>query len=312
MEKVILLKKEAVYGTDAAPTPAANAVLTRNFSRPDPVIVDKLDRNLDLPASGRRKSANSNRRTACSFEVELAGSGAAGTAPAWMELLEGCRMAPPVVTAGVKVEQGFAADSAALSSLTGHDWVAGERVRSLGSRGSFALDFTAAAYPFASLELTGTLPASPAVDYTAPGAAADLTRWKEPVEVNTANTDFTLDGYALILQQLRIATNINVSVSNLVGANFVQPGPRALTATIAGEAPLAAKNYYTMLDAGTEVVMQLVHGIVAGNIVQLDAAYAEILKISRAEDRERDKLIVTIEAGLNIRNGQDDLLITAK
>jgi hypothetical protein len=312
MDKVILLKKEVSYGTDAVPTPAANAVLTRNFNRPDPIQVDKLERNLDLPASGRRRTGTTNRRTSCSFEVELAGAGVAGTAAPWMELLEGCRMAAPVLAAGQKAEQRFAADNVPHSSLTGYDWVAGERVRSLGARGSFTMDFTAGAYPFLGIELTGLLPPAPAVDYTAPGAAADLTRWKEPVEVNTANTDFTLDGYALALRRLTLATNMAVGVRNLVGENVVQVGARALTCTIVGTAPLAAKNYYSTLDSGAEVAMQLIHGIVGGNIVQLDVGFLEILRITRNEDRDADKLEVTIEAGLNIRNGQDDLLITAK
>ena len=47
-----------------------------------------------------------------------------------------------------------------------------------------------------------------------------------------------------------------------------------------------------------------------GNIVQLDSSYLQILKITRSE--EDDKLMVNINYALNIRNAQDDLLITAK
>jgi hypothetical protein len=310
--KTILFKKEAVYGTDAAPTPALNAVVTRNFSA-EPVVVDQLDRKLDLPSRGRRKSANTNRRTSFSYELELAGSGAPGTAAPFMEHLEACGMAAPALTATSKAEQKFAAAGAALSSATVHHWTGGERVRARGSRGNFSLDFTAGQYPFAKLDFMGLLPALPAdaVDTTAVGAAPDYSRWREPVEVNTDNTDFTLDGFALILKSLTLDVGGDVKPRNLVGANYIQRGDHAITGTIVGEAPdLAAKNYYSKLDAGAEGALQLIHGIVAGNIIQLDGAYAQITKIARTE--EDDKLMLSISYALNIRNGQDDLLITAK
>jgi hypothetical protein len=311
MQKVILAKKEGVYATDAAPTPAANAILTRNFQRPEPILTDTLDRNLDLPTRGRVKSANTNRRTACSFEVELAGSGAAGTAAPWMELLEACGMAAPVLTAATRAEQKFAAEGAALSSLTQHDWLGDQRVRGLGQRGTFGFDFTAGAYGFLKFDFQGLLPPPPAVDGVAPGGAPDFSRWKDPLEVNTENTDFLLDGFAMVLKAFTGDANAEVKARNLVGANYIQRGNHAMTVRIVGEAPaIGAKNYFTSLDNGAEIAVQLVHGIGAGKVVQIDANYLQILKISRSE--EDDKLMVDITAGLNIRNGQDDFLITAK
>jgi len=313
MRKVILGKKEGVYGTDAAPTTAANAFVTRNFSA-EPIVVDKLERNLDIPARGRSRSASTNRRTTFGFEVELSGSGAAGTAAPFMELLEGCGMAAPVLTTAIgaeKAEQRFAAEDAVLSSLSFHHWIAQERARALGARGTFSMDFTAGAYAFARLDLTALLPPSPAVDATAPVGNPDFTRFQQPLEVNTANTDFTLDGYALALRSFSFDVNADIKLRNLVGANYVQRGNHAITGRIVGEAPnLGTKNFYTTLDSGAEVPFALTHGIVAGNIVQLGSSYLEVIKISRTE--EDDKLMLDISFGLNIRAGQDDLLITAR
>ena len=92
--KVLTAKKETVYGTDAAPTLAANAVVTRNF-RASPLITDPLERNLDRGSFGATPIVATNRRQELSYELEIAGSGTAGTAPAWMEFLEACGMAPP-------------------------------------------------------------------------------------------------------------------------------------------------------------------------------------------------------------------------
>lgn len=308
--KVILAKKEGVYGTDAAPVPATDAVLTRNFTT-EPLVVDSLERNLDRPTRGGSPVANTNRRAATSFEVELAGSGAAGTAAPWMALLEACGMAAAVLTLNTSAVQRFAGIGAAISSLTLHDWHANQRRRKTGNRGTFSLDFAAGAYPFARLDFTGIPHPTAPVDAAVPGAPA-LGAWKDPVEVNTANTDFTLDGYALVLKQLSLDVNANVRPRNLVGANYVQRGNHAITGTILGEAPdVAAKNYFATLDAGTQVAMQLIHGIAAGNIVQLDSAFLQITKITHAEEDE--VLMVNISYRLNVSGaGQDDLLITAK
>lgn len=311
MQKVILLKKETTYGTDAAPTTAANAALTRNFQAPNPIQVDQLERNLDLPTKGRRKTAPTNRRTTFSYELELAGSGSAGTAAAWMEHLEACGMAAPTLTASTRAEQKFAAEGAALSAVTAHHWLSEQRVRALGARGTFGMNFTAGQYPFLTFNMTGMLPPSPAVDAVAPSGTPSFTRWKDPVEVNTANTDFLLDGHALDLQAFTAEANAEIAAVNLVGANYVQRGNHALTGRIRGRAPtIAAKNHFTMLDTGAEVPVQLIHGTVAGNIVQVDATYLQILEISRSE--ERDELFLDISFGLNIRSGTDDLLLTAK
>lgn len=309
MQKVILFKKEAVYATDAAPTTGANACLTRNFQAPNPIQNDQLDRNLDLPTIGRRKSAPTNERTAFSYELELAGSGDVDAAPGWMEHLEACRMAAPVITADTKVEQKFAAEIAAMSSATAWHWLGEQRTRAVGCRGSFGINFTAGAYPFLTLNMMGLLGAAP--DAVAPVGAPDFTRWKDPLEVNTANTDFLLDGYAAILQSYALETNAELKLRNLVGANYIQRGDHAAVARIRIEAPtIAAKNYFTGLRSGAEIAHQIVHGTVAGNIVQLDAAYSQILSIDRSV--EDDKIMFDLQVGLNISAGSDDLLLTSK
>lgn len=305
--KVILAKKEATYNVDPAPTAAANAVLTRNF-RTSPVESDTLDRNLDVSSRGALRTAVTNRRQTIEYEVELAGSGAAGTAAAWMELLEGCGMAAPVLTAATKAEQKFAAAGVALSSIAHHHWKATQRRRGLGSRGTFGLTFAAGAYPFARLAYTALLPAGAPVDTLAP-TAPTLTRWKEPVEVNLENTDFTLDGFAPAMKELTIDAEAAVALRSLVGARYVTRGNHKLNFRAVIEAPeLAAKNYWSLINS--EVVLALTHGTVAGNIVELAAARAQILKIDESE--EDDVLMMTISGQLNILAGADDLVLTAK
>ncbi|MBX9881269.1 MAG: hypothetical protein K2X73_04780 [Sphingomonas sp.] len=306
--KLLLFKKEGVYATDSAPTLAANAVLTRNFTS-KPIAADRIQRTLDRPVRGRTKDGTSNERTTFSYEIELAGSGAAGTAPGWMEHLEACGMLAPTLTAGQDAVQRFAPVGAALSSATAWYYRGSLLEKAVGSRGTFSLDFTAGAYPFAKFDMTGLLGAVPFTDL-AP-AAPTLDRWKDPVEVNTDNTDVLIGGYAVVLRSLTIDANADIAVRNLVNGRYIQRGNHAATGRTVFELPtIGARNYFADLRANAEIALSVVHGIAAGNIVQLDASRLQVTDIELGE--QNNVLEATMTFGLNVGATNDDLVITAK
>lgn len=307
--KLILVKKEVTYGTDAVPTVAANARLSRNLQI-KPIVTDQLERNLDRQVRGRSRTAPTNARKTVSYELELAGSGNAGTAPAWMEDLEICGAAAPALVAVTSATQRFAAIGTALSSGTVYDWDSGQKSIGLGGRGTFGWDFTANAYPFVKIDLTLLLPAGNPLSDNVPGAAT-LDQWKDPLEVNTVNTDFTLDGYAAVLKSWTGDVNAEVKARNLVGANSIQRGNHAITGKIVIEAPaLASKDYFLTLRTGAEIVANLVHGTVAGNIIEWAAAHLQITDIDRQE--EDDVLMLSISYGMNVGTTNDDLVMKAR
>lgn len=309
--KVLFFKKEAVYATDAAPTGAVNAALTRNFTT-KPVVVDRIQRNLDRPVRGSSKDAPSNERQTYSYELELAGSGAAGTAPAWMEHLEACGMAAPALTANTSAVQRFAPMGTALSSASAYHWHGNQKRIGLGGRGTFGWDFTAGAYPFIKIDMTALLPAAGAITDAAPGAVA-FDQWKDPVEVNTTNTDFLLGGFALNLQTFSGEANAAIAAVNLVGANYVSRGNHALTCRVVGECPtIGAKDYFTTLRKGDEIPVQLDHGTVAGNTVQFKSDHLQITDIELSENGDTNTLLISITGKLNVGTTPDDLIITAK
>jgi len=306
--KVLLAKKETTYGTDAAPTAAANAILTRNFST-KPVESDRLERNLDQRVFGARASAATNERRTMSYEVELAGSGTAGTAPAWMELLEACGMAAAVLSAGASAVQNFAAPGVAGTSLTQHDYMADQRRKTVGAVGTFSLDYTAGAYPFATLQFTGLIPTATPFDKSAPTAPV-LTRWKRPQEVNVDNTTVSLDGYSAVTRSWRAEAGVDVALRNLVGSRYVRRGNHSMTSTLVIEAPdIAAKDYISRLRANDLVAFSLTHGLGAGNILNLASAKVQIADI--AESEENDILMWTLSLIHTVDGGAADLTITA-
>ena len=307
--KLLLFKKEAIYGTDAVPTAQANAAYTRNFTS-KPVVVDRIQRNLDRPVRGRTKDAPSNERGTFGYELEMAGSGVAGTAPAWMEHLEACGMAAPVITAGASAVQRFAAIGTALSAASAYHWRGNQRAVHLGARGTFGFEMTAGQYPFFKFDFTGMLPPAAVLSDVAP-PEINLDRWKDPQEVNTANTLFLLDGYAARLRSWTADVNAEVKARNLVGANYIQRGNHAIAGKIMCEAPtIATKNYFSTLRSGAEVTAQAIQGTVPGAIVQLDGAHLQITDIDYQD--EDDVAMLSIGFGLNVGTTPDDLVLTAK
>ena len=89
---LILAKVETTAGVDAAPTGAANALLVANLTI-NPLKANNVSRDLVRPFFGGSEQLVGTATVEVSFDVELAASGTAGTAPAWGPLLLGCAFA---------------------------------------------------------------------------------------------------------------------------------------------------------------------------------------------------------------------------
>jgi len=87
---LIVAAKESTYGTDASPV-GADAIKVANINI-TPLQSDVVSREIIRPFLGNAEQLLANQRVELTFDVELTGSGAAGTAPAYGILLEACGM----------------------------------------------------------------------------------------------------------------------------------------------------------------------------------------------------------------------------
>ena len=95
-KRVILIEAESSYATD--PTPGAtDAVLVRDLTI-TPQSSDVVSRDLIRPYLGASEQLLANTRVECTFAVELAGSGSAGTAPRYGSALKACGLSEVVVS----------------------------------------------------------------------------------------------------------------------------------------------------------------------------------------------------------------------
>ena len=136
--QVILAKIESAYGTDSVPTGAANAILS-STPRIVPLQANNVDRDLVRGYLGGSEQLVGTRSVSCEFVVEIAGSGTAGTAPAWGLLLRACGFAE-VVTAGTRVD--YTPITNDQESLTLYWFDSGVRHVLRGARGNVTIGKT--------------------------------------------------------------------------------------------------------------------------------------------------------------------------
>ncbi len=272
-KKVLLVKLETTYGTDAAPTGAANAVLARNV-RITPIEQMIEERGVVTDGNyGGTEQIVAGDYVKIEFEVEAAGSGAAGTAPAYGPLLRACGRAE-TVTATVKVDYKLV--SAGFESATVYFHVDGKLYKLLGARGSVTFRLNSKGIPVFVFLLTGLYAA------VADGAnpTPTLTGFKAPLAANRANTPtFTVHGYAAKLASIECADNNEVVYRNLIGEESVQIVDRKPAGRLTIEdVPVATKDFVGIARAGTKGTLQLIHGTTAGYKVQMDATSVQLLK----------------------------------
>ncbi len=300
----LLFKIESIYGSDAAPTGLANAVLATDVTF-TPLEGGEENRDLLLPYLGNQGVILTGLHARLEFSVELAGSGVAGDAPAWGPIMRACGMAETITPATDVV---YSPVSAAYES--GTIWYNRDGVKHaiVGARGNVSLQLAPSRIPrlrFTLIGLHGTAPADtvlPTVDHTA---------WQTPVVVSKNNTTFSLHGYSGPTESVSIDLGNQVEPRMLIGEEAAEIVDRRASGSAVIEAKLlATKNWDTIAKSHTRAAMAIQHGTVAGNIVKIDAPAVQIGRYTEGQtqgimnntfplmicpDAGNDELVVTVE-----------------
>jgi hypothetical protein len=269
-KKALLAKIETVAGTDSVPTGAANAILGMNVEL-NPLAAEAVRRALELPFYGSQGQILVGQHQTLSFEVEVAGAGAAGTVPAYGALLRGCGLSE-TITASTKVDYKPISD--AQESLSIYLYVAGTLHKLLCGRGSFTMGLNARGLPVFRFSFLGLLVAAA----TGVPPALTVTAWKTPVPVGKTNTPtFTVHALACVAQSFNFDLGNDVQGRFLIGQESIEVVDRLPSAEAVIESPdITVKDFFAIATNRTRAAISIVHGIVAGNIVQFDAALTEI------------------------------------
>jgi len=303
---VLLAKQEVTTGVDPVPTPAANAILVRGFT-PQLINAEFVERNLIKGSKGNFGSLATGVHRSFEFEVELAGSGAAGTAPKWAPLLMACGFNETLVASTTAT---YAPISTGDTTVTMYGYLDGLLFKLTAAKGTVSFDLNAKQIPVMKFKFIGEY--STPTDTAFPTGMV-FTGFQKPLTVSKINTPtFTIHGLAAVCNALSFDVANNLVYRDLIGASGPFSSDRKPTGSATIEVPtVAAANFAELARLGTEGALQLVHGTAAGNIIQVDMPKVQF---NSAPAISNDNEIAMLQLGFSINpnTGNDELVIVAK
>lgn len=284
----VFAKLEGTYGVD--PTAAGTDAILVSQPQPQPLEIELLDRELVVGYLGNTEKVASRRMSGVSFNVELAGSGAAGTAPKVSRLLQACSFTEAIV-ADTSVTLAPTDEAAGTVPSLTLDYYADDTLHKMrGARGSWQLTAEAGqiarfAFNFAGLYTDAAAGTAPTPTFTEQAA---------PVAFGAANTQtVSVDSFSACLKAFSLDLAGEFPFRQLAGCSeqvrFTQRKP-------AGEIKIespdpATKNFFTTVRDQGLVPITLTHGTTAGNIVQITCPSCNF-GAPRYEDDEGVQLLV--------------------
>ena len=128
-KRAILAKIETSYGTDATPTGSANAILLKNLNV-NPISAETVSRDLIRAYLGNSEALLAQKFVTLDFEVEAAGAGVAGKAPAYDALLRMCGLGKSYTDAAISITR---TSGVATATLAAHGYAVGDKVTISGA-----------------------------------------------------------------------------------------------------------------------------------------------------------------------------------
>lgn len=276
--EVVLAKIETTYNTDATPVAATNAILVQNIS-PKVAGLRMVARPAIRANLNDLQAVYGGQLIELSFDCEIKGSGAAGTAPEIGTLFRGCALGETVVASTSVTYKPL---SAVHESLTIYWYEGGKKLHKLtGARGDYTIKVTAGGIAMASFKFTGHYVGAP-TDVAIPA----------PVYLSTVpraalSMAITVGGVTVVARDWSVAAGQTVALPPSIGAvdgySEIQITDQKFSGSMTIEAELAAIiDVDSQLAAGTASTFASgTLGSVAGNKFVLSSATNGLYWMSR-------------------------------
>lgn len=274
-KKVLLAKKEVTYGVDPTPTGALNAIQTRNLSI-DPLEGDQLVFDVDNELLGATAASLVGKHVKVTFEVPAAGSGDAGTAPGWGVLMLAAGHTETILadTSVTYAPKDTDTDSATLYVMVGRTLH-----KVTGCRGSVKFSAKKREYPWLQFEFMGLFGAP--VDQ-AVSLGADLSAFLKPQPFRASSVEFDLGAYLAGLHEITVDFGQKVDFyEHSEEEQIMQTDRQASWQGVLEEPDVGTHNFYTDVNADTQMEFSYVHGTLAGNIFEINAPATQLLSPKR-------------------------------
>lgn len=299
---VLLAKAESTYNTDPVPVEGTNAILVENLkhSYDSTRMAERMATRASL---GKLKPVFAGQLGQLTFDVELKGSGAAGTAPELGVLLKGCGFAETVV---VSTSVTYKHASSGHSSLTFYFFEDGMKYIMTGARGMVSMSLQTGATGKLSFTFTGHIA-------TPTDVALATATYNATVPPPVIAGAFAIDSYSAVISKLDIDWGIELAkpddLSASDGYGQIQITGRNVTGGFDPEAALvAAYDWITKWKSSAAYALTTgAIGATAGNKYTVTApavTYTEVASGDRSGILTRDLKCVFAES-----SGDDEVAI---
>jgi hypothetical protein len=304
-EQAIYVEVEAVAGT-AETLVGADVVQVSNLTMNPIEDIRMIEREIIRGSLNPEQAVYGGALISFQFDVELKGSGTAGTAPRLGDLLRACGMDETVVPA-TSVTYNPLSDLASHETVTIGYKEGGNYRIAKGCMGTFTVNAAAGEYGKITFNMKGKI-------HSESVAAAPTASFETTVPPAFLGATFTIDSFAAPIESISmdVANTVTAGVNpnNADGfADYVRITARNTTGSVNPEKELISdKDYIAMLRSGSSFVIGTgVIGGTAGNrwALSIDQAY-----FREASPGDREELM-TWELGFGAADtdGTDDFAL---
>lgn len=305
--EVILAKIETTYNTDPTPTAGSNAVLVQNLS----AQVEGLRMN-DRPAVrsniGKLQQVFGGKLYRLTFDVEIKGSGTAGTAPEFGPLLRACAMGETTVAL---TSVTYKPISSSHESITIWWYEGGRKLHKLtGARGTVSAKLSAGGLALLSFEFVG--------HHTDPTDASQPSpTYSSQVPKASLNMAISLGGVtSMIVREWTLGLNNTIAMPPSIAASDgygeIQVTARDVSGQITMDAELASViDVDSQHSAGTGITFGSgTLGSVAGNRTVFTGATSGLYWRDRQHGEGEGQRVRTMPFGIvESSSGNDEIAI---
>ena len=225
-KRLILAEIEAQYGVDPSPQ-GTDAILVRDLNI-TPQQSDAVSRDLVRPYLGASEQLLANTRVECTFSVELAGSGSAGTAPRFGSVLKACGLAETTVTPAVTGTATAGASNSitlAAGASSTNDFYNGQILRITGGTGSGTIalitDYVGSTKVATLRPISGTVTPDSTSAYS---IGAHVVYTPVSASFSSVTIHYNIDGVLHKLTGCRGTFSINTAVGAIPTIDFTMTG----------------------------------------------------------------------------------------
>jgi len=307
---VILAKKETTYATDAVPL-GANAILARTLQI-TPQQAEFASRDLIRPYYGASEQLPTAISVQVEMEVELQGSGTAGTPPGWGALLRACAFSETITAATsvayAPVSTGF--ESVTLVYSLGSETTTRLLHKIVGARGTVSFQLNAKGIPVMKYRFQGLY--SAVVD-SAAALVPDFSAFQTPSPANTVNTPtFVLHGVTPPMSEFSLDIANTLVYRALIGGEGIKLTDRKPSGNITFEATsVATKDWWNIAKNATLGALSLIHGTVPGKIVEFASGRVQLTN-PQYKDESGVAMLTMGAQYIPSSAGNDELLLTVR